>query len=129
MKALKIIAAVVLALHGFIHLIGTAAYLKLADVQGFPYKTTVLGGRWDLGQAGISFFGVLWGVAAVSFVVAAIAFLINLTWWRPALLWVTLLSLILTVLDSNNAYAGIFINSVILAVLWLGREPMKRLAT
>jgi hypothetical protein len=45
MKPLKIIAAVVLAAHGLLHLIGTAAYLKLADVQGFPYKTTVLGGR------------------------------------------------------------------------------------
>jgi hypothetical protein len=129
MKALKIMVAVVLALHGLIHLIGTAAYLKLADVQGFPYKTTVLSGRWDLGQVGMNFFGVLWAVAAIGFVVAAIAFLINLTWWQPALLWVTLLSLMLTVLDSSNAYAGIFINSVILAVLWLGRGPMKRLAT
>jgi hypothetical protein len=129
MKALKIIAAVVLALHGFIHLIGTAAYLKLADVQGFPYKTTVLGGRWDLGQAGIGFFGVLWGVAAVGFVVAAIAFLINLTWWRSALLWVTIFSLILTVLDWGNAYAGILVNSVILAVLWLRPGRAKRLAT
>jgi hypothetical protein len=129
MKALKIIAAVVLALHGLIHLIGTAAYLKLADVQGFPYKTTVLGGRWDLGQGGISFFGVLWAVAALGFVVATIAFLINLAWWRSALLWVTLLSLVLTALDWGNAYAGVLINSVILAVLWLGPGHMKRLAT
>ncbi len=129
MKSLKIIAAVVLALHGLIHLIGTAAYLKLADVQDFPYKTTVLGGRWDLGQAGISFFGVLWGVVAIGFVVAAIAFLINLTWWRSALLWVTIFSLILTALDSSDAYAGILVNSVILAVLWLRPGRVKRLAT
>jgi hypothetical protein len=129
MKPLKIIAAVVLAAHGLLHLIGTAAYLKLADVQGFPYKTTVLGGRWDLGEAGIGFFGVLWGVAAIGFVLAAIAFLMNLTWWRSVLLWVTLLSLVLTVLDSSDAYAGILVNSVILAVLWLRPDPAKRLAT
>jgi hypothetical protein len=129
MKAFKIIATVVLALHGLIHLIGTAAYLKLADVQGFPYKTTVLGGYWDLGQAGISFFGVLWTVAAIGFVVAAIAFFIHLTWWRSALLWVTLLSLMLTALDWGNAYAGILINSVILAVLWLRPGRANRLAT
>ena len=55
MKALEIIVAVVLALHGLIHFMGTAAYLKLADIQGLPYKTTVLAGRWDLGEAGTTF--------------------------------------------------------------------------
>jgi hypothetical protein len=118
MKALKFIAAVILALHGLIHLMGTAAYLKLAEVQDLAYKTTVLGGRWDLGEVGIGIFGVLWGVAAIGFVVTPLAWLMNRKWWRPALVAVTLLSL-LTILDWETAKTGVAVNLASLAVLWL----------
>jgi len=47
MKMLIIVASIILILHGLVHLMGTAAYLKLAELKGLPYKTTVLGGRWD----------------------------------------------------------------------------------
>jgi hypothetical protein len=119
MKSLKIIAAIILALHGLIHLMGAAAYLKLANVQGLPYKTTVLGGRWDLGELGIGIFGVLWAIAAIGFVVATIAWLMNKNWWRPALVVVTLLSLVLTALDWETAKTGVAVNLVNLAILWL----------
>jgi hypothetical protein len=46
-------AAAVLVLHGLIHLMGTAVYMRLADVQGLSYKTTLLGGRLDLGENGM----------------------------------------------------------------------------
>lgn len=119
MKAFKIIIAVVLILHGLIHLMGTAAYLKLADVQGLAYKTTVLGGRWDLGELGIGIFGVLWAVAAIGFVVVPIAWLMNKNWWRSALVVVTLLSLVLTALNWETAKTGVAVNLVNLAILWL----------
>ena len=38
------IVAIMIALHGLVHLMGTFAYLKLAEVQGLPYKTTMLVG-------------------------------------------------------------------------------------
>jgi hypothetical protein len=41
-----VILAIVIALHGLVHLMGTFAYLKLAEVQGLPYKTTMFGGQW-----------------------------------------------------------------------------------
>ncbi len=80
LKIMIIIAAIVLVLHGLIHLMGTAAYMKLAVIQQLPYKTTVLGGRWDLGTSGIAVYGVLWAVAAIGFVVAALAFWFGWTW-------------------------------------------------
>ena len=81
MKALRIVAAIVLVLHGLIHLMGTISYLKLAQVQGLPYKTTVLEDRIDLGAFGIGIFGVVWAVTAFGFVIAAIAILLNRSWW------------------------------------------------
>lgn len=37
-------AAVVVAAHGVIHLIGFVVPWRLADVEGSPYRTTVLAG-------------------------------------------------------------------------------------
>lgn len=119
-KVILIIVAAVLVLHGLIHLMGTATYLQLTDVQGLPYKTTLLGGRWDLGESGIALFGALWVIAAVGFVLAGLAFGFSWSWWQLALLAVALFSLVLTGLDWTVAYAGLVINVVILLLLWLG---------
>ena len=120
LRLMLIVATIVLVLHGLIHLMGTAAYMKLAVIQQLPYKTTVLGGRWDLGAGGIAVYGVLWAVAAIGFVVAALAFWFGWAGWQPLLLGVTLLSLALTALDWDVAFAGVILNIVILALLWLG---------
>ena len=120
LRIMLIVATIVLVLHGLIHLMGTAAYLKLGVIQQLPYKTAVLGGRWDLGASGIAVYGALWGVAAIGFVVAALAFWFGWAGWQPLLLGVTLLSLALTALDWDVAFAGVILNIVILALLWLG---------
>lgn len=112
-------AGVFLALHGLIHLLGFASYLKLTTVPTLPYKTVVLGGRLELGAAGMSLFGLAWGLAAVGFVLAAAAYLFGWAWWQPALIGVTILSLLLTVLDYGPAQAGIIANVAILALLVL----------
>ena len=119
-KTIIIIASIVLVLHGLIHLMGTTVYMKLTTIEGFAYKTTLLGGRWDLGEGGIQVFGALWALAAIGFVVAAVALLAGWGWWQPVLVGVTLFSLVLTALDWSNAFAGAIINIIILAVLWLG---------
>ena len=62
-RTLLIVATIVIALHGLIHIMGTTVYMRLGQVQGLEYKTTVLGGRWDLGDGGIVVFGALWLVA------------------------------------------------------------------
>ena len=133
MKILRIVAAIVLALHGLIHLMGTFAYLKILEVQSLPYKTIFLGGRIDLGEVGTGVFGALWGVAAIGFVIASIAMLLNRSWWRLVLLAVTLLSLVITILDSSLALAGVMLNVVILLALWLewrnvSNSPRSKLA-
>jgi lysylphosphatidylglycerol synthetase-like protein (DUF2156 family) len=116
-KALITIAFIVLNLHGIVHLMGTAVYLKMGEVEGMGYKTTLLGGRWDLGEIGIGVIGVLWAAAALGFIAVALAIAAKWRWARPALLGVTLFSLALTILDWERAYAGAVINIAILAVL------------
>ena len=115
------IVGLVIALHGVIHLMGFTSYLKLANVEGLPYKTTVLNGLLDLGPTGTSLFGLAWGAAAVGFVLAALAFLFGWPWWRAALIAATLLSLFVTILDVGPANAGILVNLALLA--WLLLSP------
>ena len=55
-----------------------------------------------------------------TFVVAALAFWFGWAGWQPLLLGVTLLSLALTALDWDVAFAGVILNIVILALLGLG---------
>jgi hypothetical protein len=117
-QTLIIIAAVVLALHGLIHLMGTVVSLQWAHIEGLHYTTTLLGGCWDVGEGGIRVFGVLWAVAAVGCVIVAV--LVGWGWWQPVLVGVILFSLVLTSLDWSNAFAGALMNSIILALLWLG---------
>ena len=128
MRIVTVIASVILVLHGLVHLMGTAAYLKLAEVQQLPYKTTVLGGRWDLGSSGTAVFGILWAVAAIGFVLTAIALFGNWDWWRSVLIGVTLFSLVLTSLDWGVAYAGVVVNIAILLILYLGPWISKLIA-
>ena len=112
-----VMLAIVIALHGLVHLMGTVAYLRLAEVQGLLYKTTLFGGHWDLGEVGIAIFGVLWGVAAVGFVSSAIGMVFKRFWWRSVLFAVTSLSLALTALDSSVAFTGLFVNLLIVVFL------------
>jgi hypothetical protein len=120
MRILTLIASFILIMHGLMHLMGSTAYLKMVEIKGLPYKTNVLDGRWDLGANGIAVYGALWAVAAIGFIVAAVAVIAGWGWWQSALFGVTLFSLVLTALDWRVAYAGVIINIVILAVVWLG---------
>ncbi len=118
-RTLIVFAAVILVLHGLVHLMGTTVYMKLGTIQNLPYKTTVLGGRVDLGEGGMRLFGALWAIAAAGFVVAGVGLMAGWPWWRPLLVVVTFFSLTLTVADWQAAFAGAIVNVIILAALWL----------
>jgi hypothetical protein len=120
-KILRALAALVLFFHGLIHLMGTTVYLKLGNLEGFAYKTTLLNGQIDLGANGIALFGGLWALAALGFVVAALGLLLHWRGRQPLLLAVTLFSLLLTGLDWEIAFAGALLNLVILALLLVAK--------
>lgn len=117
-RTITIVAGAVLALHGLIHLMGTAVYMKLAPVEGLPYKTALLDGRWEVGETGMWVFGALWGVAALAFVVAALAWWTGWSGWQGLLAATALFSLALTALDWKAALMGALVDVAILALLW-----------
>jgi len=72
----------VLVVHGLIRLMGTAVYMRLAEVKGLTYKTTLLSGHWELGEGGMRVFGALWVLPSIGFVAAALALLTGRGWWH-----------------------------------------------
>ncbi len=121
-KILPLASALFVLLHGLIHLMGAAVYWQLAEIEGLPYKTSILNGRWDLGEAGIQWFGGLWALCALGFTLATVGFLLSPRgWWRFAMLAAAVLSLLIVLLDWPAAAAGIAVNLMILGGLWLLR--------
>ena len=111
---MRVALAMLMALHGIAHTAGFAESWRLAPGGGVPYKTTVLGGRVDLGDTGIRTIGLLWLAVATAFLCASIA-----TWWRPAAAASAMASLGLTFLELPQARLGTLINVVILTSLLL----------
>jgi len=64
------LAAVGLALHGLIHVIGFVVPWRIATLEGFAYRTTAFDGGLDLGAAGVEVIGLLWLALTFAFLVA-----------------------------------------------------------
>lgn len=127
-RGVRMALLALLVLHGLVHLMGFAAYWPLAEVQGLPYKTTLLGGLLQLNPGAMRAFGALWLVSAVGYLLTVALAVLRRRAWRTVLLATTLFSLVLTVLDYSAAFMGVLLNLVILAALGTGRIPDDPLA-
>lgn len=109
------LAALVMLLHGLIHLIGVVTFWKLGMHE--MYSTKVLGGRLDLGERGMYVLGFFWLVATVAYAVVAYGMFADLDWWRTSLAVVTAFSLVLTILGWKDTVVGTAFNVVTLVAL------------
>jgi hypothetical protein len=115
--AMRIVAALVLLVHGVANLVGFVVPWRLATLPEVPYRSTILGGRLEVGDTGVRALGVLWLVAALAFAAAAAGVLLHASWWRPLSMAVAVVSLALCVTGWPDAKIGIPVNVAIIAVL------------
>jgi hypothetical protein len=113
---MRLALAMLMAIHGVAHTAGFAESWRLAPAT-VAYKTTVFGGRLDLGDTGMRTVGVLWLAIAIAFLAVAAATVLNATWWQPAAAVVATASIALTFLELPQAKLGTLINVIILASL------------
>jgi hypothetical protein len=106
--------------HGVAHLVGFAVPWRLISTPDVPYRTTLLGGAIDVGDAGARAVGILWLVAAAGFVLLGSA---GIAGWsvRSPLYVALVLSLTLCVLGWPDARIGVWVNVMLLGVLLLMR--------
>ena len=113
------VAIGIVMIHGLIHLLGFVAYWPLAEIAELPYKTTLLNGRFPVSEMGMRLFSVLWVAVTIGLVCAAIGALTGQSWWFPLMWGAVLLSLLVCVLDWDNAFRGAVVDLVIMGVLLL----------
>ena len=116
---MRIALALLMGFHGLAHLAGFAGAWQIAPV-GYPYKTTILKGHVDLGNAGMRVIGTLWLLIGAVFAVAAIGTLMGVAWWPQLTLFIAVVSLLLSVAELPEARLGVAINIAIIAALIVG---------
>lgn len=111
-----------LILHGIPHLVGFTIPFRLVNLEEAPYKTTILGGRIDLGDYGIRVMGLLWLAGAIGFLLAGVGLMLGQPWWQSLTLYVSLASFVISVLGWPDSRIGLIINVVIILYLIFGGD-------
>lgn len=119
---MRILVAVVIILHGLVHLLGFVVPWKFVTLAEMPYKVTLLSDKIDVGAGGIRIIGVLWLLATIGFVVVGGSLIATLPWWQVLAFAVTLFSLVLCILGWPDSQFGVYINLFILVFLLLGER-------
>jgi hypothetical protein len=102
-----------LAVHGLAHLAGFVVPWKLMAIADLPYRTTVFGGSVNIGAIGVRIMGVLWLFTGATFVLLAMAVLVDAAWWYGAFLMTAAVSTIACVVEWPQARAGVLANVVV----------------
>ena len=111
------IAAAVVAGHGLIHLLGFVVPWGIAQVEGFPGRTTALGGLVDLCDVGSRAVGAAWLLLAVGFVIAAAGLWRRRSWSRTVAAGLAVASIVVCALGLPEAGIGILVDLAILVGL------------
>ena len=119
---MRYVLAVLLFIHGFAHLVGFVVPWKLAKLDEMPYKTTLLGGRWDVGDSGIRGMGVLWLLMALAFFTLAGTLGLTGIVLEDQLLAFSFVSAILCVLGWPDSKLGLVANALIVGLYFLSRS-------
>lgn len=103
---LKISFAVIILIHGLIHLMGFAKAFNLADIEALalPISKTA---------------GLFWLIACLLMLATASAYLFKNSWWITLAIIAAVLSQLLIILSWQDAKYGTIANLIILiAILW-----------
>lgn len=103
--------AVIVLIHGLIHLMGFINQWNLKKITQFTGNTL-----FPVSENLSKFFGILWLLAALFFIISAAGFLANKDWWTVVGLIAIIISQFLIVVYWKDARAGTIVNIIILTV-------------
>lgn len=113
-RLVRAAGALFIAAHGFAHLVGFVGSWRLESFADAPYTTLILGGALDVGDIGMRVVGVLWLIAALVCLAAAVSFWEG-AYGRTAL--AIAFSLAVCLIGLPAAIIGVIVDLALLAVL------------
>lgn len=116
---MQIAVGIYMFVHGFAHIVGFLVSWKLVDDMDSPYKTTIMGGKLDLGDTGIRILGIIWLLLGLAFFLMTYAVIVETLWWKTATFYVTYFSLFMSILNLPETKYGLMANILLLLFLWI----------
>jgi hypothetical protein len=114
---IQTMAAILLALHGLIHLIGFVVPWRIATLEGLVYRTTAFSGGLVLGDAGVRVIGLIWLGLTFGFLAAGYGVRRGKTWAVGLTGALAAASLMVCVVGLPETVAGVVIDAAILAAV------------
>ncbi len=105
--------------HGFAHIVGFLVSWQLIKDKDSPYKTTVLGGKLDLGDTGIRIMGLFWLLTGAAFFLMTYGVIAQTAWWNSATFYIAYFSLFMSIVAMPDTKYGIMANILLLLFLWI----------
>ncbi len=118
---MRIVVSILLLLHGIAHLPGFLVAWQLPRPSDLPYSTRLLADTVDIGDGGMRIMGVLWLIAGLACVVAAVAGVGDASGWLTIALAAVGFSLVLCIVGYPASRMGLAFNLVLLVVLLVMR--------
>jgi hypothetical protein len=114
---LRVGLAGLMAIHGVAHWVGFAVPWRILQAEEMPYSTRVLGGRLDVGDAGIRVVGIAWLLLGIAFLVVAGAAWASRPDWPVLAAAASVVSIVMCVIGLPAARIGIRVNVVLLLIV------------
>jgi hypothetical protein len=105
------------AAHGIAHLPGFLVPWRLLSSPDLPFKTTLLWGRVEVGEAGIRVIGIVWLLTGLALVATAVGLARQAPWATSVLLPAIIASGLLCFIELPYARIGLLLNIGVFLVL------------
>jgi uncharacterized membrane protein YphA (DoxX/SURF4 family) len=118
---MRMLLGALFIVHGVAHFVGFVVPWKLISATDVPYRTTILAGRIDLGDAGIRAVGIVWLMLGLACIGIGTAWLTGRS-FPPGAILVSLVSLVFCVIGWPDAKIGVVVNLLLLVALVAGQR-------
>ncbi len=112
---IRTIFAIIIILHGLIHLLGFVKEWNLAEIKGMSGKTT-----FPLSGSTAKAIGILWIVACILIIISMILFLLKIDWWWIIGAVSIVFSQMLRILYWQDAKYGTIANIILTVIVIIG---------
>jgi hypothetical protein len=118
------VLAVLLVLHGLVHLIGFTVPWRLGGLRGSEYSTRIFNRSIEVGDTAVRTLGLVWLAVAIAFVVVGVMVWHGHPWARRTTIALLLGSAVLCTIDLPASVMGLALDVVLVVLLAVASDRL-----